>query len=166
MGDYALNFIYNNAFYILTIFGIFLISAIYSTKVRSFFIMIGSLVLIIGLCFTINHFSTNNETIRSILIALITLICDVFQLIVHTFLLNVHVVQMIYSAGAYEIFHTLAFDVVVDVVVFIRHICFLIRSFFKRAVVNLCHYVVTPFYYAKKIILDSIFGSFYQVMRN
>lgn len=166
MLNYILQFIINNIFYILPILGIFTISAIYSTKARSFALFTLSFILLVGLIFIINHYSNNNATLRSILVTIITLFCNVFQVLVYAFLLNVSVFQLVYSAGVYDMCYNLAFDIVVAIVVGLIHLTFSIKGFFKKTYLQLSNYIIASFQYAKKIILDSIFGSFYQVMRD
>jgi hypothetical protein len=82
MLNYILRFIINNIFYILPILGIFTMSAIYSTKARSFALFTLIFILLVGLIFIINHYSNNNDTLRSILVTIITLFCNVFQVLV------------------------------------------------------------------------------------
>ena len=166
MLNYILEFIFNNIFYIVPILGIFTVSSIYSTKARSLTISLTSIVILVGLIFIINHYSNNNETLRSILVTIITLFCNVFQLVVYAFILNVAVFQLAYSLGLYDMCYNLAFDIVVSIIVSLIHLTFSIKGFFKKNYLHMSHYIMAVFSYAKKIILDSIFGSFYQVMRN
>lgn len=166
MLNFILDFILNNIFYIVPVVGIFFVLAFYSAKARSFVLSIASIILLIGITFIVNRFSTNNVTIRSILVTMITLLCDVFHLLAHAFILNVYLIQTLYSAGVYDMWHYLAFDVIVSFVSLVIHVSFVIKGYVKKAYLNICHYVMASFSYAKNIIVDSIFGSFYQIMRN
>lgn len=166
MLNFILNFILNNIFYIVPIVGIFLISAIYSAKARSLFIAAASFITVISLTFIINRYSANNETIRSALVAMITLLCNAFHLVVHAFILNVYLIQMLYSAGVCDIFYNLAFSVVLSVLHNVVHYSFIIKGYIKKAHLYISHYIMAAFSYVKNIIIDSIFGSFLQIMRN
>jgi vacuolar-type H+-ATPase subunit I/STV1 len=73
---------------------------------------------------------------------------------------------MVYSAGVHDMCYNLAFDIVVAIVVGLIHLTFSIKGFFKKTYLQLSNYIIASIQYAKIIILDSIFGSFYQVMRD
>ena len=160
-----LHFIQNNIYYIIPLLGIFTISAIYSAKARSVVLVLLSSILLVGLSFVINRYSTNNESVRSILVSIVTLFTNVFHLFVHAFLINVYFFQIIYSAGIYVFFYTMAFSFIIRIVFHAIHCAFVIKGIFKKAFV-LFERISNAFYsYIKNFITNSYLGSFYQVMR-
>ena len=165
MLNFILNFILNNIFYIVPIVGIFLISAIYSAKARSLFIAAVSFITIISLTFVINRYSTNNESVRSILVSIVTLFTNVFHLLVYAFLINVYFIQIMYSTGIYVFFYTMAFSFIIRIVFHAIHCAFLIKGIFKKAFVSFARIRNAFFSYIKNFITNSYLGSFYQVMR-
>lgn len=165
MLQFMINFIHNNIYYIIPLLGIFTISAIYSAKTRSVVLVFVSTILLIGLSFVINRYSTNNENVRSILVSIITLFTDVFHLFVQAFLINVHFMQIMYSAGIYVFFYTMAFSFVIRIVFHAIHFAFVIKGIFKKALI-LFERISNAFYsYIKNFIINSFLGSFHQVMR-
>ena len=165
MLQFMLHFIQNNIYYIVPLLGIFTISAIYSAKARSVVLVLLSSILLIGLSFVINRYSTNNESVRSILVSIVTLFTNVFHLLVYAFLINVYFFQIIYSAGIYVFFYTMAFSFIIRIVFHAIHLAFLIKGIFKKAFISF-ERISNAFYsYIKNFIKNSFLGSFYQVMR-
>ena len=161
MLQFMLHFIQNNIYYIVPLLGIFTISAIYSAKARSVVLVLLSSILLVGLSFVINRYSTNNENVRSILISIVTLFTNVFHLLVYAFLINVYFFQI----RIYVFFYTMAFSFIIRIVFHAIHCAFVIKGIFKKAFV-LFERIRNAFYsYIKNFITNSFLGSFYQVMR-